>query len=82
MSMTEVRVTSKGQITIPSELRHKYNIAVGDKVQVVEEEGKIVIKREVSFYDLDGSGAGEATVEELNKNLDEMREDDEKNQRV
>jgi AbrB family looped-hinge helix DNA binding protein len=80
--MTEIQVTSKGQITIPKELRHKYKIEEGDRVQVVEEEGKIVIKKAISFYDLAGSGTGEATVEELNKMLDEMREDDEENQRI
>jgi AbrB family looped-hinge helix DNA binding protein len=72
--MTEARVTRKGQITIPTDLRLKYNIKEGDRVQVIEEEGKIVIKIATNFYDLAGSGTGEATVEELNK-LDEMRED-------
>lgn len=74
--MTEVQVTSKGQITIPSELRHKYNIEEGGRVQVVEEDGKIVVKRAVSFYDLAGIDAGKATIQELDKMLDEMREED------
>ena len=80
--MTEVQVTSKGQITIPSELRRKYNIEEGGRVQVVEEDGKIVVKKAVSFYDLAGSAVGEATVKELKEVLDEMREDDEENQRL
>jgi AbrB family looped-hinge helix DNA binding protein len=75
--MTEVQVTCKGQITIPVELRRKFDIQEGGRVQVVEEDGKIVVKKAVSFFDLAGSGAGEATVEELKTILDEMRGEDE-----
>ncbi|HEX9915777.1 MAG TPA: AbrB/MazE/SpoVT family DNA-binding domain-containing protein [Candidatus Bathyarchaeia archaeon] len=74
--MTEVQVTSKGQITIPVELRRKHNIEEGGRVQVVEEEGKIVVKRAPSFYDLAGIDAGIATVEEIKQMLDRMREED------
>ncbi len=74
--MTTATLTSKGQITIPIELRRKYDIEEGGRIQVIEEDGKIVVKKAVSFYDLAGSGAGDATVEELKKTLDEMREED------
>jgi AbrB family looped-hinge helix DNA binding protein len=74
--MTEVQVTSKGQITIPIELRRKYNIEEGGRVQVVEEEGKIVVKRASSFYDLAGVDAGAATVAEMKETLDKMREEE------
>ena len=40
--MTEVTVTSKGQITIPAELRRKFRIEEGSKVEVLEEEGRPV----------------------------------------
>jgi len=74
--MTEVSVTRKGQITIPVELRRKFGIEEGSKVEVVEEEGSIVIRRLHSIFDLAGSGAGKGDVKELKRRLDEMREED------
>ncbi|MEA2090054.1 MAG: AbrB/MazE/SpoVT family DNA-binding domain-containing protein [Thermoproteota archaeon] len=74
--MTEISVTRKGQITIPIEIRRKYGIEVGSRVEVVEEEGKIVIRKLLSIFDLAGSGAGKADVEELKRMLDEMRKED------
>jgi len=74
--MTEVSVTRKGQITIPIELRRKFGIEEGGKVEVVEEECRIVVRKLPSIFDLAGSGAGKANVEELKKALDRMREED------
>ena len=75
--MTEVTVTRKGQITIPAELRRKFMIEEGSKVEVGEEEGRIVVRRHTSIFDLAGSGAGKGDVEELKGLLDEMREEGE-----
>jgi len=69
-------VTRKGQVTIPVELRRKFHLEEKSRVQIFEKNGEIVIKKCPSFYDLAGTGAGEATVEELKKELDEMREED------
>jgi antitoxin PrlF len=74
--MTEGAVTKKGQITIPVEIRRKFGIEESSKVEVVEEEGKIVIKKRPSIFDLAGSGAGKGSVEELKSMLDQMREED------
>ena len=74
--MTEVSVTRKGQITIPVELRRKFGIVEGSKVEVVEEKGSIVIRRLQSIFDLAGSGAGKGDVRELKRMLDQMREED------
>ncbi|TSA56597.1 AbrB/MazE/SpoVT family DNA-binding domain-containing protein [bacterium] len=74
--MTEVAVTKKGQITIPVEIRRKFGIEESSKVEVVEEEGKIVIRKRPSIFDLAGSGAGKGSVEELKSMLDQMREED------
>jgi hypothetical protein len=41
-----------------------------------EKNVEIVIRKCISFYDLAGTGAGEATVEELKSELDKMREED------
>ena len=76
-SMTcEVAVTKKGQVTIPVELRRKFHIEEDSRVQIIEKNGEIVIRKCPSFFDLAGTGAGEATVEELKRELDEMREED------
>lgn len=39
--MELAKVTSKGQVTIPSEIRKKLGIKNGDKVLFVEEAGRI-----------------------------------------
>ncbi len=74
--MTEVVVTRKGQITIPVEIRRKFGIEEGSRVEVVEEEGMIVIRKRPSIFDLAGSGAGKGDVGELKRMLDQMREED------
>lgn len=74
--MTEVSVTKKGQITIPVALRRKFRIEEGSKVEVVEEEGNIVIRKLPSIFDLAGSGAGKGDVEKLKRILDQMRAED------
>ncbi len=72
----EMSVTRKGQVTIPVELRRKFHIEENSRVEIIEKDGEIVIRKCPSFFDLAGSGAGEVTVEELKKELDEMREED------
>jgi len=72
----EMAVTRKGQVTIPVELRRKFHIKENSRVEIIEKNGEIVIRKCLSFYDLAGTGAGEATVEELKQELDKMREED------
>jgi len=74
--MTEVSVTRKGQITIPVKLRRKFGIEEGSRVEVLEEEGMILIRKAPSIFDPAGSGGGKANVEALKKMLDQMREED------
>ena len=74
--MTEVVVTRKGQVTIPVEIRRKFGIEESSKVEIVEQDGMIVIKKRPSIFDLAGSGAGKANVDELKKMLDQMRAED------
>ena len=42
--MELAKVTSKGQVTIPIEIRKKLGIKNGDKILFVEESGRIYIK--------------------------------------
>jgi AbrB family looped-hinge helix DNA binding protein len=74
---TEVLVTRKGQTTIPVKLRRKYKIEEGTKLQVIDTNDGILLKPKLTTMDLFGSGAKYATVEEMNKLLDELRAEDE-----
>jgi len=38
-------LNSKGQVTIPANLRHKYDLHVGDEVQVIDVSGTLQIVR-------------------------------------
>lgn len=72
----EVVVTKKGQTTIPARLRKKFKIEEGTRLEVVETQEGILFKPKKSFWDLIGSGAPYATVEEMKKELDKMRAED------
>lgn len=72
----EVVVTRKGQTTVPAKLRKKYGIYEGTRLQV-EDTGKgILFKKATSTLELIGSGSKYASVEEMKKLLDEMREEE------
>ncbi len=38
-------LNSKGQVTIPAQLREKHGLHAGDEVEVIEEDGVLVITR-------------------------------------
>ena len=42
--MELAKLTSKGQITVPAEIRKKLRLRTGDKVVFTEEDGKIVFR--------------------------------------
>ncbi len=44
-SIETAKVTSKGQITIPIDIRRKLGIKDGDKVIFIEENGRIVLAK-------------------------------------
>jgi AbrB family looped-hinge helix DNA binding protein len=70
----EVVVTRKGQTTIPIELREKYNIEEGTRLEVVDTEQGILLKPKKSTLDLAGSGARFATPEEMKQLLEKLRD--------
>jgi AbrB family looped-hinge helix DNA binding protein len=37
------KVTSKGQITIPTNIRNNLNIPTGSKIELIEQEGCIIV---------------------------------------
>jgi AbrB family looped-hinge helix DNA binding protein len=73
---SEVVVSKKGQTTIPARLRKKFKIAEGTRLEVIETEEGILFKPKKSFWDLFGSGAQYATVDEVKKELDKLRAED------
>jgi AbrB family looped-hinge helix DNA binding protein len=45
MSAVEAKITSKGQITLPSRVRQRLNVGPGDSIMFVEgKDGKIVVR--------------------------------------
>jgi AbrB family looped-hinge helix DNA binding protein len=73
----EVVVKKKGQTTIPSEIRKKYKIEEGTRLEVVETDEGILLKPKKSFWDTIGSGSEFATVDEMNELLDKLRHENE-----
>jgi AbrB family looped-hinge helix DNA binding protein len=72
----EVKVTRKGQTTIPAKLRSKYGIEEGTRLTVVDSGGGILFKRAPSTADLAGSGSSKASPKEMKALLDKLRGED------
>ncbi len=77
VAVAEVRVTKKGQTTIPVKLRRKYKIEEGTKLTVIDTKEGILYKPKKTIWDMIGSGSEFATVEEMNKLLDKLRHENE-----
>ena len=72
----EVMVTRKGQVTVPVELRRKYQIVEGMKMTVEDSPSGIVFKVIPRIEDLAGVDAGKITVEKALEMIDKMRAED------
>jgi len=72
----EVMVTRKGQVTVPVELRRKYQIVEGMKMTVEDSPSGIVFKVIPKIEDLAGVDAGKITVEKALEMIDKMRAQD------
>lgn len=68
-----MKVTTKGQVTIPQWLRDKYGINVNTEVEFIEKNGKVYIEKkkpkdgESVFAKLRGTMKSEMTTEEIMK---------------
>ena len=51
--MATAKITSKGQITLPKEVRRRLGVGPGDQVEFVEENGKYVLKQIVKVSPFD-----------------------------
>jgi antitoxin PrlF len=74
----EAKITSKGQITLPSRVRHRLNVGPGDSVVFIEShDGKIVVRsKSGTFGDMSGMLSGKsksATLDEIEHWVSEAR---------
>lgn len=74
-TLDEVKVTRKGQTTIPIHIRKKYNLVEGSRLKVKDVGDGILLIPQKNILDLAGSGSG-ADVETLKRRLDALRQED------
>jgi AbrB family looped-hinge helix DNA binding protein len=70
-----VKVTRRGQTTIPAEFRQKLGIKEGDRLWVEVTEKGILFKPIPRLEDLAGADAKYGNVEEIKKEIDKLREE-------
>jgi bifunctional DNA-binding transcriptional regulator/antitoxin component of YhaV-PrlF toxin-antitoxin module len=80
MKKSHVIVAKKGRLTIPAWLRKKYKIKDQTCFRVIEKKDGILLKPMNSFWDMAGAFSDDATVEEVKKELDKLRHEDEDDQ--
>lgn len=76
-----IRVSKKGQATIPKELRERFGIDTPGKVLIHEAGDKIVVEPLPSVDDMQGVHAGRYETGAVLEHLQEMRERDERRER-
>ena len=69
-------MTRKGQTTIPVDMRRKYKIVEGSRLEAVDTGSGILLKPGLTTVDLAGSGKKHASVMEMKALLDRMRAED------
>jgi AbrB family looped-hinge helix DNA binding protein len=70
-----VRVTRKGQTTIPAKMREELGIKEGDELAVEIKDQQVIFKPILRLEDCAGIFAGHADVVELKKEIDKLREE-------
>ena len=70
-----VKVTRRGQTTIPVEIREKFEIKEGDELIVEATEKGILFKPIPKLEDMAGIDAEFGTPEEIKKEIDKLREE-------
>lgn len=81
--MEVTKVSSKGQITIPIDVRNKLKLKTGDKVIIFEENGRFYFENSaaLAFKHVEDAFAGEAekagfkTEEDMQKYMKELRKE-------
>ncbi|MCK4454846.1 MAG: AbrB/MazE/SpoVT family DNA-binding domain-containing protein [Thermoplasmata archaeon] len=70
-----VKVSSRGQTTIPEEFRRRFDIREGDYLLVEDEDNRMVIRTIKSLKDLGGVDSEFGTPEQLTAELEKLREE-------
>jgi antitoxin PrlF len=70
-----VKVTRRGQTTIPAEIRQKLNIKEGDQLLVEATDQGVFFKPIPRLEDMAGVDAKYGKVEEIKKHIDKLREE-------
>jgi len=70
-----VKVTRRGQTTIPVQLRQKLGIKEGDELLVEATQQGLLFKPIPKLVDMAGVDAKYGTVEEIKKEIDKLREE-------
>jgi len=70
-----VKVTRRGQTTIPAELRQKLGIKEGDELMVEATEQGLLFKPIRRLEDMAGIYAKYGKVEDIKKEIDKLREE-------
>jgi AbrB family looped-hinge helix DNA binding protein len=72
-------ISSKGQVTVPIEVRHRLGLKEGDRVEFVLEDGRTVLRparlKENPFTAYLGALPAFSTLEEINAWLRDLRDD-------
>jgi AbrB family looped-hinge helix DNA binding protein len=70
-----VKVTRRGQTTIPVKLRKKFGIKEGDQLVARAFENGILLNPIPKLEEMAGIDSGYATPAQINKMIDELREE-------
>lgn len=77
--MSTSRVTEKGQVIIPVEIRRKYNIKKGTRVVVTETEGRAILIKPIPDDPIEASkGALKGNISLTDALLEDRREEAER----
>lgn len=71
-----IRVSPKGQATIPKELRERFGIDTPGKVRIREENGKIVVEPLPSVEEMQGVHSDRYEQGEVSSHLQAMKAED------
>ena len=74
MALAHSKVTSQGQISVPSDIRRKLGIGPGSVLEWDEEGDKIIVRRSVRFSSEDIHRALFPKKVPASRTLDEMKE--------
>ncbi len=76
--MPSSRISSKGQVTVPLDVREKMGLRAGDRLDFIEQGGEFVIRPlkegRRSFSEFVGMAPGFNSIEEINEWVRDMRE--------